>query len=55
MPLDAPLLLALCQPKHVVPRIPMFHIVAKGSAYHRAFYERAGGSVTALKLPDAMR
>ena len=51
VPLDAPLLLALCQPRHVVPRHPVFHVVARGRPYFTAFYERRRGKVVALKLP----
>ena len=54
VPLDAPLLLAMCQKHHVIPRYPVFHVVARNREYYRAFYEKRQGKIVKLKLPQGV-
>ena len=52
VPMDAPLLLALCQKHHIIPRYPVFHVVARNRAYYREFYKKRRGKIVKLKMPS---
>ena len=51
VPLDAPLLLPLVQAQHILPEIPVFHVIAKGTPYHEQFVKDCDGSFTTLVVP----
>ena len=51
VPLDAPLLLPLVQPYNVIPDIPVFYVMAKGTEFYDKMRTGNGGSFLTLAMP----
>lgn len=51
VPLEVPLLLALVQPDCVLTDVPVFYVVARGTAMHAKVQAEAGGKIRTLSMP----
>jgi hypothetical protein len=52
VPLHAPLLLPLVQEGYIVPEIPVFYVLARGTEYYESIKKGNGGSFKTLVVPE---